>query len=394
MTISAKITLKSKKDQPLRRFHPWVFSNAIKEMEGEPENSDLVEVYSNKQKYLGVGHYQSYGSISVRMLSFYNELFDEDFIANRIKAAWQSRVNLGLLTEENNCFRLVYAEGDRLPGLIVDFYNGVAVMQCHSDGMYQTRHELAKALMAIDEVKGVYCSISSALAKHHQLEVPDEVLAGEVPEYNTAKENGLTFEIDWVNGQKTGFFLDQRDNRELLGKYSKGKKVLNTFCYTGGFSMYALSKGADLVHSLDSSQPALDLLTNNLKLNGFENSNHKNICADAIGYMRELEEDYDIIVLDPPAFAKGRSARHNAVQAYKRLNAAAMRQIKPGGLIFTFSCSQVVDSSMFYNTIVAAGIAAERKVSVIHKMGHPADHPVSLYHQEGEYLKGLVLEIS
>jgi len=394
MIVQGSITLKSKKDQPLRRFHPWVFSNAIKHIEGEVGNGQLVEVLSNKGKYLGIGHYQDFGSISVRMLSFFNELFDQDFIKKRVQQAWQSRINLGLLSERNNCFRLIYAEGDRLPGLIVDFYNGTAVMQCHSDGMYLMRQNFAEALYEIEAVKGVYCSVSSALSKHHGGGIEDEILIGDVPEGIIALENGIQFEIDWVNGQKTGFFLDQRDNRALLGRYSAGKKVLNTFCYTGGFSMYALREGASLVHSLDSSQPALDLLSNNLKINGFEDKQHKNICTDALEYMKDLETDYDIIILDPPAFAKGRSARHNAVQAYKRLNSAAIRQIKPGGLIFTFSCSQVVDPGLFYHTVVSAGIAAERKISVVHKIGHPADHPVSLYHSEGEYLKGLVLEVS
>ncbi len=391
--VKGKLVLRSKKDQALRRFHPWVFSNAIKESEGDFEDGDCVEVQSNKGKYLGIGHYQDSGSISVRMLSFFNEEIDGNFLNDRIQNAWNTRLKLGLYSENNNCFRLIFAEGDRLPGLIADYYAGVVVMQCHSSGMYQSRHLIAESLMSLEAVTAVYCKVSSSLKKGSSENLREELLAGNIPDQLIATENGIKFLIDWKDGQKTGFFLDQRENRLLIGELSKGKKVLNTFCYTGGFSMFSMLHEAELVHSLDSSQPALDLLEENLKLNGFESQNHQSICADAVEHIKDLPEDYDIIILDPPAFAKSRHARHNAVQGYKRLNAAAIRQIKPGGIIATFSCSQVVDYALFYNTIVAAGISAEREIKVLKRLIQPGDHPCSIFHPEGEYLKGLLIEV-
>ena len=392
MDIQTRIILKSKKDQAVRRYHPWVFSNAIKRVDGTPEEGEIVAVYSNKEKLLGYGHYQYFGSISVRMLSFGEEILPEDYCEQRIKRAWSHRQNLGLNRSDNNVFRAVFAEGDGLPGLIADHYNGVVVIQCHSFGMHQQRDLIAKTFMAFEGVTGVYDKSGSTLARYSAA-VENGVLAGDIGSGTEALENGHRFAVDWETGQKTGFFIDQRDNRAMLAEFSKDRKVLNTFCYTGGFSIYALGGGAQLVHSLDSSQPALDLVEENVRLNGFEKSNHAVICADAVDYMKDLKEDYDVIVLDPPAFAKSRGARHNAVQGYKRLNAAAIRQIKSGGIIFTFSCSQVVDSDLFYNTIVAAGLAAEREVTVLHTVSQPADHPVSLYHPEGGYLKGLVIQV-
>lgn len=389
-----KLILRSKKDQAVRRFHPWIFSNAIKSQSGEVNDGEIVEVYSNKEKFLGCGHYQQEGSISIRMLSFFNEEWNEDIIATRIQRAYQTRIKANLLREDNNCFRLIFAEGDRLPGLIADYYAGFVVMQCHSSGMYYMRQNLADEIMKLEGVKGVYCKFASSLTKMYEDVDEPSLLAGEeFPEDLVAVENGIQFMIDWKYGQKTGFFIDQRDNRKLLGELSKGKKVLNTFCYTGGFSLYALKHEAELVHSLDSSQPALDIIDKSLELNKISSSNHKNICADAVQYIKELEVDYDMIILDPPAFAKSRHARHNAVQGYKRLNAAAMRQIKSGGIIATFSCSQVVDADLFYNTIVAAALSVEREVKVLSKLSQPADHPIGMFHPEGAYLKGLILEV-
>ena len=288
---------------------------------------------------------------------------------------------------------MIFAEGDGLPGLVADFYNGHVVVQFHSSGMFLNRKEITDALMSLDEVKSVY-SKSESLLSRFNIDTEDGVLAGTDNVSVEAIENGHKFLIDWKDGQKTGFFLDQRDNRELLAKYSKDKKVLNTFCYTGGFSVYALKAGATLVDSVDSSAPALEMVDKNIELNGLDASKHSSIKADAMDFIKEFPNDYDIVVLDPPAFAKNRSARHNAVQGYKRLNATAMRQMKKGSLLYTFSCSQVVDSGLFQHTIVSAGLAAERNVKILHHMSQPADHPNSLYHPEGEYLKGLVLEIN
>ena len=388
----ALISLKSKKDQAVRRFHPWIFSNAIKNIEGEVSEGDLVEVYSNKGKLLGHGHYQESGSISIRMVTFGEHKFDSKVISDRIQRAWHSRINLGLMSENNNCFRLIFAEGDGLPGVIADYYNTYVILQFHSSGMYKMKEEICSALMSIKEIKGVY-NKSSALLSKYGLEIEDGVLAGEVPEETEVIENGHVFKINWLTGQKTGFFLDQRDSRLLLSRYVQNKKVLNTFSYTGGFSIYALNNGAEFVHSVDSSAPALQILEDNLKLNKVKENKHKSFSGDVMEFIKEMETSYDVIVLDPPAFAKSRSARHNAVQGYKRLNATVMRQMKPGSLLFTFSCSQVVDPALFYHTIVSAGLAAEREIKVLHKLTQPADHPVSLFHPEGEYLKGLVLEI-
>ena len=387
------LTLKSKKDQAVRRLHPWIFSNAIKSVEGEPQEGDVVAVQSNKGKMLGYGHYQEQGSISVRMLVFGETEFSEDWIFGQIQKAWDSRIKAGLNSGDSNCFRLIYAEGDGLPGLVVDFYNGYAVVQFHSTGMYFNREKIASYLLEIEEIKGVY-SKSESVMKRFGLGVADEWLAGEQVDSVLVKENNHTFEINWMDGQKTGFFLDQRDNRQLLASFVEGKSLLNTFCYTGGFSVYALQAGASRVDSVDSSAPALEMLEKNLKHNAGFSGEHHTIQADAMNFVKDLPHDYDVVILDPPAFAKSRNARHNAVQGYKRLNATTMRQMKAGSVLFTFSCSQVVDASLFKHTIVSAGLAAERNVKILHHLSQPADHPISLYHPEGEYLKGLVLEIS
>lgn len=391
--VVAQVFLKSKKDQAIRRFHPWVFSGAIKSIDGNPVNGDLVEVYSNKGGFLAMGHY-SEGTIAVRIFSFEQEIPDTDFWTSKLEKAFQLRKSIGMMdNEQTNIYRLVHAEGDDFPGLIIDVYKDTAVIQAHSVGMHKVRHTIAEGLQSLygDKLKTVYYKSKGTLAKC-KFEAENEFLFGEEKASTIALEYGCKFSINWVTGQKTGFFIDQRENRKLLGDLSKGKKVLNTFCYSGGFSILALENGANEVHSLDSSQKALDLVEENLEANGYT-ENHKLIKADAVEYLKNIDVDYDIIVLDPPAFAKHQSARHKAVQGYKRLNANAIRQIKKGGLIFTFSCSQAVDKTLFTNTITAAAITAGRKVRIIHQLHQPSDHPVNIFHPESEYLKGLVLYV-
>jgi len=377
----------------LRSGCPWVFSGAIKSIDGNPVNGDLVEVYSNKGGFLAMGHY-SEGTIAVRIFSFEQEIPDTDFWTSKLEKAFQLRKSIGMMdNEQTNIYRLVHAEGDDFPGLIIDVYKDTAVIQAHSVGMHKVRHTIAEGLQSLygDKLKTVYYKSKGTLAKC-KFEAENEFLFGEEKASTIALEYGCKFSINWVTGQKTGFFIDQRENRKLLGDLSKGKKVLNTFCYSGGFSILALENGANEVHSLDSSQKALDLVEENLEANGYT-ENHKLIKADAVEYLKNIDVDYDIIVLDPPAFAKHQSARHKAVQGYKRLNANAIRQIKKGGLIFTFSCSQAVDKTLFTNTITAAAITAGRKVRIIHQLHQPSDHPVNIFHPESEYLKGLVLYV-
>lgn len=391
----AKIRLKPGKDKSIERKHPWVFSGAIKAIEGSIEEGSFVEVVANKGRHLGYGHYQN-GSIAVRVLLFGNEELTDNLYEQRIGSAWQLRKSLGLVdSEETNIFRLIHAEGDFLPGLVIDHYNGHVVVQCHSIGMYKDVEKIKDALISVlgDHLNSIYLKCSGTLPKSYEGYTGDRFLHNEVETPQVALEYGNKFAINWVTGQKTGFFIDQRENRKLLARYAQGKKVLNTFCYSGGFSIFALNAGAELVHSLDASQKAIDLTDENVALGDFDQNKHKSIVDDAMDFIKDLPEDYDIIILDPPAFAKHRSAKHNAVQGYKRLNAHAIRQIKPGGIIFTFSCSQVVDKTLFTNTIVAASIAAERKVRILEQLHQPADHPVSSTHPEGEYLKGLVIQV-
>jgi 23S rRNA (cytosine1962-C5)-methyltransferase len=326
------------------------------------------------------------------MLSFDYETIDAAFYERRLSNAYQLRLRIGLLSKSNNIFRLCHGEGDLLPGLIIDVYNGVAVIQCHSYGMFKQVGLIAEALQAVmgKDLKAIYHKSSETLPKREF--VSDGYLFGEVSVPHLALENSVKYQIDWINGQKTGFFIDQRENRTLLGKYAQGKKVLNTFCYSGGFSLQALQHGALLVHSLDSSKKAIALTDANVTLNDFEDR-HASIVDDAMDFMKNLPEDYDIIVLDPPAFAKHRDKRHQAIQGYKRLNAHAIRQIKPGGLIFTFSCSQVVDTLLFTNTVIAAAIEAGRSCRILEQLHQPADHPIQAFHPEGAYLKGLVIQI-
>ncbi len=381
---------KHKVDSILRR-HPWIFSGAIQSNTDELKDGETVTVEDHKGNFLARGHFQ-HATIAVRVLSFEDTEIDESFFIKAIENAVQLRKNLNLLTETNTVCRLVHGEGDSLPGLIVDFYQGVAVVQCHSIGMFTSIPAIVEGLKKSfgAGLTAIYSKSSDTLP--NRAEVVDEYVYGTCETPHLALEHGVKLHIDWVTGQKTGFFIDQRENRNLLGKYSHRKKVLNTFCYSGGFSLLAIKNGATLVHSLDSSKKAIQLTEENVTLNDFQEK-HESIVADAMEYMKNLPEDYDIIVLDPPAFAKHREKRHKAIQGYKRLNAHAIRQIKPGGLIFTFSCSQVVDKSMFTNTIIAAAIEAGRNVRIIEQLHQPADHPINAFHPEGEYLKGLVIQV-
>ena len=385
------LTIAKGKEHSIQRKHPWVFSGALASDTSELQDGDLVCLTTKKQQILGIGHYQ-HATIAVRMLCFDYETIDQAFYERRLANAYQLRLRIGLLHANNNIFRLCHGEGDQLPGLIIDFYNGVAVIQCHSYGMYRQVALIAAALQAVigKDLKAIYHKSSDTLPKRE--EITDGYLFGEVAVPYLALENGVKYNIDWINGQKTGFFIDQRENRALLGKYAKGKKVLNTFCYSGGFSLQALQHVATLVHSLDSSKKAIALTDANVELNAFD-ERHASIIDDAMDYMKNLAEDYDIIVLDPPAFAKHRDKRHQAIQGYKRLNAHAIRQIKPGGFIFTFSCSQVVDTLLFTNTVIAAAIEAGRSCRILDQLHQPADHPIQAFHPEGAYLKGLVIQI-
>lgn len=394
MSIKTAILHKGK-DAPLRRRHPWVFSGAIRQWQGRPEDGEVVEVRSAAGELLGMGHFQD-GSIQVRVFAFEEVQPNVEFWTARLKNAAEMRRRLRLPQPgQTNCYRLVHGEGDGLPGLIIDVYGHTAVLQCHSIGMHLHRHELAQALHSAigDELAAVYDKSADALPSAYGATVTPGYLSGR-SEPATVLENGHSFEIDWEGGQKTGFFLDQRDNRYLLGQYAAGQMVLNAFSYTGGFSVYALAAGARLVHSVDISGKAVEAAVRNALLTGMPAERHEGIVSDVLKYLQASEQNlYDVMVVDPPAFAKSMEKRHNAIQAYKRLNALAMSKIKPGGILFTFSCSQVVDRTMFYNTMVAAAIEAGRSVRVLHHLRQPADHPVSLFHPEGEYLKGLVLEI-
>lgn len=388
-----KITLQRGKEFSLQRRHHWVFSGAIFKADPGLESGDLVTVYSAKEEFLGIGHF-SQGSIMVRIISFEEREIDQNFWNERIASAYHLRKSLGLTdNQETNVFRLVHGEGDLMPGLIVDFYNGTAVIQAHHVGMHQHIGEISTALQHVlgEKLKGVYDKSAETLPKN--LGIESNVWVWGKAETDLVQEYGATYKIDWEKGQKTGFFIDQRENRKLVSTYSRGKKVLNTFCYSGGFSVLALNEGAAEVHSVDISEKAIELTEQNVALNAGSAGKHESIVADVVKYIREIGDDFDLIVLDPPAFAKNLKARHNAVQAYKRLNAEAIRKIKPGGILFTFSCSQVVDKSLFAHTIAAAAMETGRKVKVLHQLSQPADHPINIFHPETEYLKGLVLYI-
>ena len=390
--IYPKIILKPGKDQSLKRFHPWVFSGAIAKAEGKPEEGDLVEVFAADGSFLGAGHCQV-GSIAVRLLTFKQQPIDYKFWKTKIENAWNARKALGLTDNtETNVFRLVHAEGDGMPGLIIDFYNGTAVVQMHTVGMYLVRESITKALQEVlgDKLQAVYDKSEKSLPFKAGVEATDGYLFGG-NHSSEVLENGLRFEVDWQEGQKTGFFIDQRENRHLVQQYSAGRDVLNMFCYTGGFSFYAMKGGAQLVHSVDSSAKAIELTNKNVELNFPNDQRHESFAADAFEFMRDIKDKYDLIILDPPAFAKHRDAVHQALQAYKRINTRAFGQIRSGGILFTFSCSQVVSKEKFREAVFSAAAISGRNVRILHQLTQPADHPVNIYHPEGEYLKGLVL---
>lgn len=394
MADTTKIVLKSGKDQSLKRFHPWVFSGAIKKVYGHLNEGDLVSVYSNKDEFLGLGHYQV-GSIAVRIVSFSEVEINYDFWKSKIESAWNLRKKLGFLNDPaTNVFRLIHAEGDGMPGLIVDFYNGTAVMQMHSIGMYLIRENLVNALHEVlgDHLKAVYDKSAKTLPFKAEIEPKDGFLFGDNTETEVL-ENGLKFKVDWETGQKTGFFIDQRENRLLVQKYAQNRDVLNMFCYTGGFSFYAMKGGANLVHSVDASAKAIDLTNENVELNFPDDSRHKAFTEDAFEYLKDIDQKYDLIILDPPAFAKHRNSIHQALQGYKRINTRAFEQIRKGGVLFTFSCSQVVSKEKFREAVFSAAAISGRTVRILHQLTQPVDHPVNIYHPESEYLKGLVLYV-
>ena len=391
----SKFILKPGKEDSFRRFHPWVFSGAIQRIVGdEPTEGDVVTVEDWQGNFVGVGHYQI-GSIAVRILSFTPVEIDLAFYRERLQVAYQMRRSLGLENGDyNNAYRLVHGEGDNLPGLIIDIYRNTAVMQAHSPGMHYARHTLAQALKEVmgDMIDNIYYKSETTLPYKAALEQENEYLLGGVGD-DTATENGLKFHVDWLRGQKTGFFVDQRENRSLLERYSRNRKVLNMFCYTGGFSFYAMRGGAKLVHSVDSSAKAIDLTCQNVELNFPGDPRHQAFAEDAFNYLDAMGSNYDLIILDPPAFAKHRKVLNNALQGYRKLNAKAFEKIRPGGILFTFSCSQVVSKENFRLAVFTAAAQSGRKVRILHQLTQPADHPVNIYHPEGEYLKGLVLYV-
>ncbi|MGL4227982.1 MAG: class I SAM-dependent rRNA methyltransferase [Tannerellaceae bacterium] len=389
-----KVFLKPKKEESLKRFHPWVFSGAIRNIEGEPAEGEVVNVYDVNGRFLAVGHYQI-GSIAVRLLAFEERIIDKDFWKQRIEKAYGIRKMLGLVNGDiNNTFRLVHGEGDSLPGLVIDVYAHTAVMQAHSVGMHHARMAIAEAIMEVSEgaIQNVYYKSEATLPYKADIEPEDGYIVGGNVE-DIAVENGLQFYVDWLRGQKTGFFVDQRDNRSLLEKYSKDKSVLNMFCYTGGFSFYAMRGGAKVVHSVDSSAKAISLTNKNVELNFPGDTRHEAYAVDAFKYLENMGHNYDLIILDPPAFAKHKDVLRNALQGYRKLNAIAFEKIKPGGIIFTFSCSQVVSKENFRLAVFSAAALSGRNVRILHQLTQPADHPVNIYHPEGEYLKGLVLYV-
>lgn len=402
------VYLKKGKEESLRRFHPWVFSGAIARMDDGLEEGDVVRVIGFDGSFLGVGHVQV-GSIAVRILSFHDVTIDDDFWQSRLAAAWQVRRSIGIYrTEEasfggehfsrgvNTTYRLVHGEGDNLPGLVIDCYGKTAVMQAHSVGMHVSRMAIAKALKEVmgDCLEHVYYKSETTLPFKANLGQENEFILGGPTDEDLTTENGLRFHVDWLRGQKTGFFVDQRENRALLEHYAKGRTVLNMFCYTGGFSVYAMRGGASQVHSVDSSAKAVELTNANVALNfPPEDHRHEAFCEDAFKYLDSHDDKYDLIILDPPAFAKHRGALRNALKGYTRLNVKGFQRIRKGGILFTFSCSQVVSKEHFRQAVFTAAAQAGRKVRILHQLHQPADHPINIYHPEGEYLKGLVLYV-
>ena len=389
-----RLLLKRGKEESLRRFHPWVFSGAVQQMDEGIKEGEVVRVMTSADDFIAVGHYQI-GSIAVRVLSFRDVEIDGEFWYSRLKSALEMRRSIGIADNpQNNTYRLVHGEGDLLPGLVIDVYGKTAVMQAHSVGMHVSRVQIAEQLMAVMEgrIENIYYKSDTTLPFKADLGQENGFIFGG-SEDNTAVENGLMFYVDWLRGQKTGFFVDQRDNRLLLEKFAQGKNVLNMFCYTGGFSFYAMRGGAKLVHSVDSSAKAIELTNRNVALNFPGDTRHKAFCEDAFKYLEEAGSNYDLIILDPPAFAKHRGSLHNALKGYTRLNNKAFQKIQSGGILFTFSCSQVVTKEHFRNAVFTAAAQAGRKVRILHQLHQPADHPINIYHPEGEYLKGLVLYV-
>ena len=388
-----KVILRHGKDEAIKRFHQWIFSGAIQTIEGDVTDGCIVEVYSARNEFLGMGHYND-GSIAVRIFAFEQIDPDKDFWINRLGKALDFRKLIGLHNgSDTNAYRLIFGEGDGLPGLIIDFYNGTAVIQCHSYGMYRHHELICDALQAIygEALKSVYLKSKETLPAKFSDVVNDGYIFGDGNNTNIITEYGNKFVVDWETGQKTGFFLDQRENRNLLSHFCRGKSVLNTFCYTGGFSVYALQAGATMVHSVDSSAKAIELTDKNVQLNGFDGQLHQSFKSDVMDFLYHTENAYDVIILDPPAYAKHLKTRHKAMLGYRRLNETAISKIKKGGILFTFSCSQVVDSHLFRSTVIAAAIQCKRNVRIVDTLSQPADHPINIFHPESEYLKGLFL---
>ncbi len=395
-----KIQLKRGKEDSLLRYHPWVFSGAIapESLVDEPGDGEMVSVYTSNGQFVAKGHYQ-YGSIAVRVLTFDDEAIDMDFWKRRLLSAYSVRKSIGVIRreqgeDENTTFRLVHGEGDNLPGLIIDCYGKTAVMQAHSLGMHECRREIAQALHEVTngEIENIYYKSDTTLPFKSDIEKDNGFIIGGSKD-NITIENGLKFHVDWLRGQKTGFFIDQRENRSLLERYAKNRSVLNMFCYTGGFSVYAMRGGAEIVHSVDSSAKAIELTNKNIELNFPDDGRHTAFCDDAFKFMDKNDGRYDLVVLDPPAFAKHRGALRNALKGYIRLNVKGLECIKSGGILFTFSCSQVVSKDQFRQAVFTAAAQAKRKVRILHQLHQPADHPINIYHPEGEYLKGLVLYV-
>ncbi len=396
-----QVYLKRGKEDSLFRFHPWIFSGAIGKLDEGIDEGDVVRVMTDEGNFIAVGHYQI-GSIAVRVLSFHDVIIDDVFWKSRLTAALQVRQSIGVIREKvgsetsfpNTTYRLVHGEGDNLPGLIIDIYGRTAVMQAHSVGMHICRETVAKALVSVmgERLDSIYYKSETTLPFKADLGQENGFIYGST-DNNIAIENGLQFHIDWLKGQKTGFFIDQRENRTLLESYAKGRSVLNMFCYTGGFSVYAMRGGAEVVHSVDSSAKAIELTNKNVALNFPDDTRHEAICEDAFKYLDAHDGKYDLIILDPPAFAKHRKALKNGLRGYTRLNVKGFERIKPGGILFTFSCSQVVTKDNFRQAVFTAAAQAGRKVRILHQLHQPADHPINIYHPEGEYLKGLVLYV-
>ncbi len=395
----AKVILQAGKEIAVKRLHPWIFSGAIAKIEGNPTDGDVVEVFDKKNTYLATGHYYK-GSIAVKIFSYEAVEVNEEFWLNKLSVAYKVRQTIVFQGGSGavNCYRLVHGEGDGFPGLILDFYRGVVVFQAHTIGMWREKEKIVAGLKQIygESLLAVYDKSAETLPSEFAKSVKNDYLLNNsstelVP--HEVSENDNKFLIDWLTGQKTGFFLDQRDNRALLGQYAKGKKVLNSFCYSGGFSIYALKAGAELVHSVDVSKKAVDLVNQNVALNFGETNKHEAYAEDVMNYLKRNDQTYDLIILDPPAYAKNIAKRHNAVQGYKRLNVEGIKRLAKGGILFTFSCSQVVDRELFYNTVMSAALEVGRQVRVLHHLTQGADHPVNLFHPEGSYLKGLVLYV-